>query len=89
MIAAWQEARFANEVTFKSPLRALVSSRRWTVCVYAGSFVTPTKPKPDGTIRPPHNILRVLITETGDVILDSAGYAGLMDDPETPADSSK
>ncbi len=84
-IAAWQEARVASLIEWESPLRSFPPSGRRTVCLYRGQFVTPTGPSVDGTPNPPHNNLRVVVSETGEVTLDSAGYAGRMD-PETPQD---
>lgn len=83
-IATWQEARLAA-LEWRSPLRDLDPSRRWTVCLYRGEFVTPTGVTEDGKAMPPHNMLRVLIAEDGTVILESAGYEGHMG-PTTPRD---
>lgn len=87
-IADWQEARLAADILFRSPLRDLPVSSKWTVCVYNGSFVTPVAPRADGTIPDPHNTLTVLVTDKGDLILDSAGYAGAAKN-ETPRDAAR
>jgi hypothetical protein len=83
-IARWQETRL-EDLNWTSPLRDISPTRKWAVCLYRGLFVTPTGPAPDGSPMPPHDMLRVLVTETGEVILESAGYVGHMS-PETPAD---
>ncbi|MFN8082308.1 MAG: hypothetical protein U0Q19_22335 [Kineosporiaceae bacterium] len=88
---AWQEARLRSQgVQAEAPLRgkpeaiglnrALADSERLYVCVFHGEFRTPTgPPNPDGSAKPPHNLLRVLVTEDRQVVVDSAGYRGTMD----------
>lgn len=87
-IAQWQEEELLPDIIFRSPLRDVDQGLKWTVCVYSGRFSTPTAPDADGSPPPPHDTLRVLVTNTGELILDSAGYAGKMD-PETPQDMWK
>jgi hypothetical protein len=76
-IASWQEERLAAD-GFESPLRKEDVSRVWTVCAYAGTFVTPTTPNEDGSVARPHDTLVVFLTDDGEMILDSAGYADRM-----------
>ena len=84
-IASWQEARLGALIKWVSPLRSIAPREAWTVCLYRGQFVTPTAPSKDGFPALPHDTLRVLVADDGEVLLDSAGYAGRMD-PETPHD---
>jgi hypothetical protein len=82
-VIAWQEHRHEPEIAgIRSPLRDK-SSGDATICMYRGSFVTPTAPLPDGGRAEAHNVLRLIIVD-GEVIFDSAGYEGRMQ-PETPS----
>ena len=88
-VADWQELRHAPAITgIVSPLRAEEASAQVTVCLYLGSFATPVgPPKADGSARPSHDVLRLLVLDDGRWLLDSAGYQGRMT-PETPTDWS-
>jgi len=84
-VAAWQESRVPGLIGWESPVRSVTAARQWTVCLYHGQFVTPTTPSADGSVAPPHDAIRLLVAESGEVILDFAGYDGRMG-PETPGD---
>jgi hypothetical protein len=80
-VARWQEERHAPEVTgLVSPLRARDPGELVTICLFSGTFVTPHPPG-----LPDHDMLRLLVMADGSVILDSAGYRGVID-REAPAE---
>ena len=92
-VAAWQEHRYDKvpggtlTTGISSRFRDMAAATPVAVCLYTGQFVTPVgPPNPDGTNRPPHNVLRLLVPVGGPVVLDSAGYAGGSMRPETPRD---
>jgi hypothetical protein len=83
-VVAWQEQRHSPEVRgVVSPLRGQPDGEA-TICMYRGSFVTPTAPLAEGGRAPAHDMLRLII-RNGEVIFDSAGYEGRMA-PDTPSD---
>ncbi len=86
-VAEWQEMRHAPEITgLVSPLRAQRDLAPVLVCLYRGSFVTPTGPPPlDGSTGRPHDLIRVLVLADNSLVLDAAGYADRMS-LETPSD---
>jgi hypothetical protein len=85
-VASWQERRHLPEISgISSPLRFEEGSDSVTICIFHGVFSTPTPPATGGEAPPPHDTLRLLVTQSGEVILDAAGYEGTMD-PETPSD---
>jgi hypothetical protein len=86
-VALWQEMRHAPDIEgIVSPLRSMQSSAVVTVCLFSGTFVTPVgPPAPDGSVPPPHDRLRLLVSADGSVRLDAAGYRGRLA-PETPSD---
>lgn len=78
-VAVWQEAQGRRDgVEFVSQLRStLRSDAAVDVCQYSGTFHTPLAPPgPGEQERPLPNVLRLLVLDNGDVILDAAGYAG-------------
>jgi hypothetical protein len=80
-VARWQEERHAPEVTgLVSPLRGRDPGESVTICLFSGSFVTPHPPG-----LPDHDMLRLLVLADGSVVLDSAGYRGVID-REAPAE---
>jgi len=80
-VARWQEERHAPEVTgLVSPLRGRDPAEPVTICLFSGSFVTPHPPG-----LPDHDMLRLLVLADGSVVLDSAGYRGVID-REAPAE---
>jgi hypothetical protein len=87
LAADWQEMRFAPDLLLtESPIRRESPTSTVTVCLFRGEFGTPTgPPKTDGSAKPLHNIIRLLVFTDGEVSLDSAGYEGQMA-PETPSD---
>ena len=92
-VAAWQEQRHAKPAKgiavagLVSPLRERDPAQLVTVCLYAGEFVTPLgPPNLDGSAKPPHTRLRLLVSPDGSVLLDSAGYDDGSLSPETPRD---
>jgi hypothetical protein len=81
----WQEQRLPN-VEFVSRLRSRPGSEAVTICLYTGEFVTPVGPPlVQGENNPPHNLLRIVVLNGGEAILDSAGYQG-GSEPQTPGD---
>lgn len=85
-VVAWQEGRSRLFSGLVSPLRYRPENEVVTVCLFSGSFVTPVgPPAEDGTVPPPHNLLRLLVLQDGSTVLDAAGYAGRLQ-PETPQD---
>lgn len=80
-VAAWQELRHGPDITgLVSPLRAFDADEPVAVCLYSGTFSTPTgPPNLDGSPKPNHNVIRLLFLRDGSEIFDSAGYA-----PGTP-----
>lgn len=81
----WQEQRLPG-IEVVSPLRSRPGSEPVTICLYSGQFTTPVGPPlVDGKPNPPHNLLRVIVLNGGEVLLDTAGYRDTMH-PETPAD---
>lgn len=92
-VADWQEHRYeklkngAAVSGIVSRLRDKAASAPVTVCLFSGQFVTPVgPPNPDGSAKPPHDVLRLLVLADGSIVLDSAGYSGGSMDPETPRD---
>lgn len=92
-VVAWQEHRYdelpdhgvADGV--QSPLRSMDADEPIGVCIYHGSFVTPVGPPgDDGAVKPPHDLLRLLVLAGGSVIVDAAGYVESGMKPETPGD---
>ncbi|NED96250.1 hypothetical protein G1H11_13105 [Phytoactinopolyspora alkaliphila] len=77
-VAAWQESRHAPDVTWvETPIRAMPAGELMTVCVFRGSFVTPTGgPGLDGRRSPQHEVMTLLVSADGEVTFDSAGYEG-------------
>lgn len=76
-VAQWQEQRNISVIgDTSSPLRAQGNpSETIVVCVFRGEFVTPTGPPAlDGTVRPPHDVLTLLLMPDGSTVFDSAGY---------------
>lgn len=93
-VVAWQEQRYENlkdapaVAGLRSPIRNAPAAGTVTVCLYSGTFVTPVgPPNEQGVPKPRHNLLRLLVFPNGEIVLDSAGYAGRMQ-PETPGDWS-
>lgn len=76
-VAEWQEKRHSPDISgLVSAFRELPSDLAVTVCVFRGSFVTPTgPPEPDGQAKPSHDLLTLLVTQDGNVMFDSAGYS--------------
>ncbi len=81
-IATWQEQRLAGDgiIGIRSRLRDFPDADHLTVCLYLGSFVTPSQPG-----EPTRDILRVFVLDPKTVIFDAAGYRGRMK-PEMPSD---
>jgi hypothetical protein len=76
-VAEWQEQRHSPDVSgLVSAFRAFPSDYGVTVCVFRGSFVTPTGPPEPGELaKPSHDVLTLLVTQDGNVVFDSAGYS--------------
>jgi hypothetical protein len=83
-VVQWQEHR--GRLGIVSPFRSLAARTTVTVCLLTGEFVTPVGP-PDltGRQKTPHNVIRLLVLSSNEILLDSAGYRGGMA-PETPTD---
>lgn len=82
-VAYWQEHRGRGG---NSSFRSMQPTSRVTVCLFSGEFTVPMgPPPPNGSPLPPADVLRLLIRDDGQVVLDSAGYHGHMS-PETPSD---
>jgi hypothetical protein len=85
LVANWQERRHPDRAGIVSAFRAAAPDSTVTVCLYSGKFVTPVgPPNPDGTPKPQHTLLRVLVSADFGVTLDAAGYPGRLS-PETPS----
>lgn len=74
-VTRWQEQRHAPDISgLVSPLRPRDPAEPVTVCLFSGTFVTPHPAE-----LPAHNMLRLLVLGDGSVVLDSAGYRGVID----------
>lgn len=78
--AAWQEADAqVDGVTFVSQLRDMPATALVDVCEYTGSFYAPmAPPQPGQTPRPLPNVMKVFVFGDGNVVMESAGYKGVM-----------
>jgi hypothetical protein len=84
-VAAWQENRYEG-IALVSPFRSAAPRSTVVVCIFRGDFRTPTGPPlVEGVPNPNHELLRVLVSASGDYLIDSAGYEGALR-PETPSD---
>jgi hypothetical protein len=82
-VAYWQEHRGRGGA---SSFRSMQAASKVTVCLFSGEFTVPMgPPPPNGSPLPPADVLRLLVLDNGQVLLDSAGYHGHMS-PETPSD---
>ena len=85
-VAAWQEGRRPESTNNTSDLRDVAPAASVLVCIYRGEFVAPAGPAQPGGVGPQgHRLLRILILESGEYILDSFGPEGGLE-PETPDD---
>jgi hypothetical protein len=77
-VADWQENRHAPEVTWRdTPFRSAPPDQVVTVCLFSGSFVTPTGgPGLDGRTPPQHDVLTLLVADDGEiaVYMDGSKY---------------
>jgi len=85
-VVTWQEGRFGDVVAVTSPFRGTSPNARLTVCLYHGEFITPGGPPlPDGSVRPPRDVLRLIVADDGTATFDSAGYLNHMA-PDVPSE---
>ena len=73
-IASWQEERAAPVLSIQSPLRSGPSAV-WAVCIFRGAFSFPAAPSPAGSPAPSYDLLTLLHSPSGTVLLDSASRA--------------
>lgn len=90
-VVDWQRTRHEEVDTFGDGLLSGRSrSTAAAVCLFTGSFDTPTGPiMSNESIRPSHTLLRLIVLSDGEVVFDAAGYVdGNALWPQTPGDAA-